>query len=256
MSLVASPPELFNRILCAVDENEESLAATTQAAWLLDPAGSMELITVAETFRAARAGWLSTHLAAEIEREAETALSRAAELSPAAATVLARGHAANVILHAARVGGASLVAVGAARPPRARERVLGSVADDVVRRASCSVLVARRRPSPAPTRIVCGVDGSPPSLAASSVADELGRRFSASVEYVTGLGGKSVDPNRIGRPARLDRRPPVDALTDAALDADLVVVGSRGLGGFRGLLLGSVTRRIVQHTDRVVAIAR
>jgi len=39
-------------------------------------------------------------------------------------------------------------------------------------------------------------------------------------------------------------------------EADLVVVGSRGLGGFRGLLLGSVTRRIVQHTDRVVAIAR
>jgi len=254
MSLVASPPNIFARILCAVDENEESLAATVQAAQLLERGGAMELVAVAETFRATHAGWLSTRLAAEIEREAQEALSRAAALSPAAATVFARGHAANVILHAGRVAGATLVVVGAARPPRARERVLGTVADDVVRRAECSVLVARRRPAHTPTHVVCGLDGSPGSVVAAGVADEIGRRFSATVECVAGLGGKTIDPDRLDRPARLDPRPPVAALIDAALDADLLVVGSRGLHGV--LSLGSVSARLAARADCSVLVVR
>jgi nucleotide-binding universal stress UspA family protein len=36
-------------------------------------------------------------------------------------------------------------------------------------------------------------------------------------------------------------------LCEAARGAELLVVGSRGLGGFRGLLVGSVTHQIVAH---------
>lgn len=254
MTLVAAPPDVFPRILCAVDESEESLAATLQAARLLAPEGSLKLVAVAEIYRAAHAGWLSTRVAAQIEQQALDALARAAELSPAASTLLARGHTADVILHAARIGGATLVAVGAARPPRARERLLGSVADDVVRRAACSVLVARRRPRLTPARVVCGVDGSPGSLAAVEVADEIGRRFGAAVELVAGLGGKAFDLDRLDPAARLDLRPPVDALTDAALEADLVVVGSRGLHGI--LSLGSVSARVAARADCSVLVVR
>jgi len=47
---------------------------------------------------------------------------------------------------------------------------------------------------------------------------------------------------------------PSRALLDAARDADLLVVGSRGLGGFKGLLLGSVSQQVTQHAQCPVVV--
>jgi nucleotide-binding universal stress UspA family protein len=47
---------------------------------------------------------------------------------------------------------------------------------------------------------------------------------------------------------------PARALLDAASDADLLVVGSRGVGGFKGLLLGSVRQQVVQHAPSPVVV--
>ncbi len=47
---------------------------------------------------------------------------------------------------------------------------------------------------------------------------------------------------------------PVDGLLQAARGADLLVVGSRGSGGFRGLLLGSVGRAVLHHARCPVAM--
>ena len=49
---------------------------------------------------------------------------------------------------------------------------------------------------------------------------------------------------------------PANALIDAARDADLVVVGSRGLGGFKTLVLGSVSHQVAQHAPCPVVIHR
>lgn len=47
---------------------------------------------------------------------------------------------------------------------------------------------------------------------------------------------------------------PARALLAAAADADLLVLGTRGLGGFKGLLLGSVAHQLVSHSPCPVVV--
>ncbi|BCJ34044.1 universal stress protein [Actinocatenispora thailandica] len=56
--------------------------------------------------------------------------------------------------------------------------------------------------------------------------------------------------------SRLENGPPVRRLLSAADRASLVVVGSRGLGGFSGLVVGSVSLQVAEHCDRPVVVVR
>ncbi|MGQ5635818.1 MULTISPECIES: universal stress protein [unclassified Streptomyces] len=49
---------------------------------------------------------------------------------------------------------------------------------------------------------------------------------------------------------------PAEALVDAAEDAELLVLGSRGLGGIGGFLVGSVGHAVLAHTRRPVVLVR
>jgi nucleotide-binding universal stress UspA family protein len=49
---------------------------------------------------------------------------------------------------------------------------------------------------------------------------------------------------------------PAPALIAAAKGADLLVVGSRGLGGFQGLLIGSVSQYCTRHATCSVVVVR
>ncbi|QBI55901.1 universal stress protein [Streptomonospora litoralis] len=55
---------------------------------------------------------------------------------------------------------------------------------------------------------------------------------------------------------RTVRAHPVVAILDEATPADLVVVGTRGRGGFRGLLLGSVSQSVLHGAHGPVAVVR
>jgi len=47
---------------------------------------------------------------------------------------------------------------------------------------------------------------------------------------------------------------PAQVLLDAARGATMVIVGSRGLGGFAGLVLGSVSRNVSEHASCPVLV--
>ena len=47
---------------------------------------------------------------------------------------------------------------------------------------------------------------------------------------------------------------PADELLAAAQDADLLVVGARGAGGFKRLLLGSVSTHVTHHAHCPVVV--
>lgn len=134
-------------------------------------------------------------------------------------------------------------------------------------------------------RILAGVDGSAPARLALEWAVAEARLRRGRVRVVTawefppvtvGMEGLIRDPDVFPEAARrlqnetlqrVDREGvtvsgdvvqghPADVLLRAAGDADLLVVGSRGLGGFTGMLLGSVSTQILHHSPCPVLVVR
>jgi nucleotide-binding universal stress UspA family protein len=90
-------------------------------------------------------------------------------------------------------------------------------------------------------------------LAAQAVLDALQQDAEQSAQTAVreALGADADTVERV-----VEEASPVQALTTAARDADLLVVGSRGRGGFTGLLLGSVSTQCAQHAPCPVVIIR
>ncbi|MFE9425767.1 universal stress protein [Kitasatospora sp. NPDC006697] len=135
-------------------------------------------------------------------------------------------------------------------------------------------------------RIVVGVDGSPSSIDALSWAVDQARTRGAVIEALTAwqypvatgwtlpmetgedlaaIMRKVLDDaiaQATGAVGPIEIRPRVvqggaaSCLLEAAQGADLLVVGSRGHGGFVGALLGSVAGHCVQHAPCPVVVVR
>lgn len=249
---------VFARVVCGLDESAESLHAASQARQLA-AAGELMLVAVADVAKAAHAGFQAAPVARQIVDGAGHALAQACTTVHADRLRLARGRPETVLARTIASTDATLVALGATLHGRVSEVVVGTVASAVLRSAPCSVLLARapRSSERWPEQIVLGVDGSLHSARASAVAVALAHRFQAALRVVTATAGKPTDVERIHArhpDVEVDPRPPVDALADAARTADLVVVGSRGLHGWRAL--GSVSERVAQRASCSVLVVR
>ena len=66
----------------------------------------------------------------------------------------------------------------------------------------------------------------------------------------------AVDTSDLAHPVKrvVSSGGPAATLLEAAEGADLLVVGSRGLGGFKGLLLGSVSQQVSHHASCPVVV--
>jgi nucleotide-binding universal stress UspA family protein len=76
----------------------------------------------------------------------------------------------------------------------------------------------------------------------------------AADEAVQETAGRSGDPKPPSVTVRAVTDLAARALIDASRDADLVVVGSRGAGGFARLMLGSVSSQVIHHAACPVVV--
>jgi nucleotide-binding universal stress UspA family protein len=249
---------VFDRILCGVDGTPEALDAARQAERLLSPEGSLRLAVVAELNTAVHVGWATSHVWEEIDAAARAALHRAINEVESASTCLLAGDAVPSLLDEIEASEATLVAVGPRGHSRAAGMLLGGVAAELLHKAPCSVLLARPpRFGEFPSSIVVGVDGSPQSLAAAAVAESLAERFGSEYLLVAATGGKGVEPEQIQALSPYfvaDPGRPVAALAELSKEADLLVVGSRGLHG--PAALGSVSERVGHRAACSVLVVR
>ena len=134
-------------------------------------------------------------------------------------------------------------------------------------------------------RILVGVDGSPASIDAIKWAAEQAQltgsalvaitSWSIPASYGVAFGGEDAIDWRQNAEQALDEAlgealganagavqklveqgHPSYVLTEASKSADLIVVGSRGHGGFAGLVLGSVSQHVVSHSVCPVVVTR
>lgn len=253
-------PSPFSRVVVGIDETEQSLEACRQAARLVDEDGTLEIVSAVDLGEAVLVGPGAPRVADEIEAEARSTLQRAAEIAgDRAESRLLRGSPVPCLHGELQRSQATLVALGTHGHSRISEILLGGVAGPMLHSAPCSVLLARppRGDHRFPESLVAGIDGSAEAEAALAVAQLVAARFGASLRVMTALGGKEVDLERAKAAAPLlESSPgrPVDVLADAAVDADLLVVGNRGLHGFEAL--GSVSERVAHRGHSSVLVVR
>jgi nucleotide-binding universal stress UspA family protein len=217
----------------------------------------------------------------QVQGEARRAVEEgAALLAPASCrtrAVVLEGHPIPGLTELIATTAADLVVVGPHGHGRLESILIGSVSHALLHSMPTSVLVARE-PVRAPMRVLLATDGSPHSLAAARFLARFPLPPETRIDVLVVVDRWPANDANTGSVEVPDRGTfertrageiigdAVAALEEAGrtgtrvirqghakreilgaareLGSDLIVTGSRGIGGFRGLLLGSVSRAV------------
>lgn len=94
-----------------------------------------------------------------------------------------------------------------------------------------------------------------PAMTAGSMDPDPGV-YARGAEQAVDMVIRGLDTGGVPLTKQVVRGQPARVLLEAAEDADLLVVGSRGHGGFAGLLLGSVSAQAVHHSPCTTVVVR
>jgi nucleotide-binding universal stress UspA family protein len=282
------------KILLATDGSEEAELAATTAAELAAKTGSeLHVVHVRILPPETLHDPLSFDTAAreEFERRGRAKLDELVGRLEASGVAVEGAHfrvgspAAEIATQAEELG-AGLVVLGSRGLGAIRRALIGSVSDSVVRHAPCPVLVVRGEPLTFPTKILLATDGSEEANLAASTAAELAKDTDSELHIIhvgqvvpTFLAATEEEPGRTAREARrtLDEQvqrievghetvaqahlryggvaEEVVALAED-IEAGLIAMGSRGRGGIRRALMGSVSDSVVRHAHCAVLVVR
>jgi nucleotide-binding universal stress UspA family protein len=207
----------------------------------------------------------------------EMVLAEAGDRSGAIVCDVVRGPAALGLVERAAHDSIEALVLGARGLGGFTGLALGSVSQHCVERAPCPVVVLRDGDDGTgapPRKVLVGLDGSDGSTRALRWALHLAGAVGASLVTAT-----AIAPDAVGWGAERDAEEELRNLSGRAIDsevpcttrvvagdprwsleraaseegADLVVVGNRGLGPLRGLVLGSVAAHLVRHAGIAIA---
>ncbi|MER5355324.1 universal stress protein [Kitasatospora sp. NPDC002551] len=210
------------------------------------------------------------HQAEDVLRDAR---ARAEALDPRLEieTELVTGEPLTVL--ARHSGQASLVVVGSRGLGRFGALLIGSVAVHLAAHAACPVLIVRGRPDPeGPVLVAVDGGGVGAEALGFAFAEASARRAPLTAlhiahpstswpdqeervlaEALAGWREKYPDVELRSEIVEAHTRP---ALLEASREAQLLVVGARGRGGFAGMLLGSTSQAMIQHAHCPVVVVR
>jgi nucleotide-binding universal stress UspA family protein len=269
------------KVLLATDGSTEAELAATTAVGLTNTTGSELHVLNVEPTREAR-GVLDEQLKKIENLGGVVARSHAST-----------GSAAEEVVDLAEEMGTGLIVMGSRGMGRIKRLAMGSVSDSVVRHAHCCVLVVRWMPVVFPAKILLCTDGSEDAaLAAQTAADLVERTGSelhmahagwalhrAFVGWPVAPLPPGVSQEALDRGARTVLEAEVKRTEGAGaevarahlrsgradeeivvlaeeLGANLIVMGCRGRGAVRRVLMGSVSDSVVRHAHCPVLVAR
>lgn len=294
ISLAPTAMPRTSAVVCALDYSEGSEAALIRAADLAERLHArLHLLHAQPIFQTEYGSALQPEEPEDVALDrlrtfAEGALDGADALDELGPVLAIRQgeHAAEIIVAYATEADADLLVIGTHGRRGVRHLIVGSVAEEVVRRAPCPVLTvpnAARRTAPSPSApVLVPVDFSDSSRAALRYAKAFAARFEAPVELVHVLGDAGPYPDFYsesglvpveemvvlakqaethlrrfddevgGTPATqyyVRTGAPhreITALTEEN-DGGLIVMATHGLTGLKHALLGSVTERTLRR---------